>query len=787
MANVVGEFRQHFEPISSFLRRPESWAWRSAGLIIVGLLALTVVTLTSFWLNLDFATSAFAHLTAIVLLSMMASPIASAVLSVIAIGFLKYLFAEPHFTLEVQSTHELLTIVAFLTTSFVITTLLRRVNQLRQREHEKAHLLDSTAEAIFVRDLDGIITYWNRGAEELYGWKREEAIGKRARELLQPALTGSLESLDEVNRTLLRNERMEREVVDRARDGSKIATVTRWSLMRNESGNPIGAFVTKTDVTERRRAEEALRHIQSAYLAEAQRLSLTGSFGWNVMTGEIFWSEESFRIFGYDPTGKPSIETVLRRVHPDDVRIVRQIIEQAAAERRGFDFERRLLMTDGSEKYLHVVANVVIDEPGRLEFAGAMMDVTARTQNYAALEASERRYRNLFHQMPVAFLQLDARKLVELFNNLRVEGVNNLSLYFDEHPKFLAHAMDSLIVEEVNEQAIRFFGATNAADMVGKPVTPLYRASPNTFRRDMESRFRGEPIFTEETKYSTFDDRVVDGFLTIARISTPDGFTMSVAGIIDLTERVRAQQRLRQVEADVARAARISVLGELTATIAHEVNQPLGAIAANGEAGLLWLDRSEPDVPEARQLLARIVADAHRAADIISHIRGMAGRGPAGRTSLPLREVLDEAMVLLRHEIQSNEVVASLELPAALPPVLGNRAELQQVIVNLAINGIQAMTQGKTARRILAIRAEHSNPETVTCVIEDSGPGIVSKEFGRLFDSFFTTKDSGMGMGLAISRTIIEAHGGKLSADNESAHGGARFRFTLPIAVDTRG
>ena len=781
MTHIVGELRQHFEPISSYLRRPESWVGRSVALSIIGSLALIIVSLVCFWLNFDFATSAFTYLIVIVLLSLVASSVASVALSLIAIGLLKYFFVEPHFTFEVQSTRELLAIVAFLTTSFVITSLLHRLNQLRQQEHQKAHLLDSTAEAIIVRRFDGVITYWNRGAEKLYGWKREEAVGRHARELLQPALTAPLE---EINETLLRKGRMEDEVVDRAHDGSSITTATRWSLLRDEGGNPIGAFMTKSDITERRRTEEALRHIQSAYIAEAQRLSLTGSFGWNVTTGEIYGSEESFRIFGYDQASKPSIETVLQRVHPEDVGRVRRIIGEAAATRSGFDIEHRLLMPDESERHLHVVARVVIDEPERLEFAGAVMDVTARKQAYAALEASEQRYRNLFHQMPIALLQLDARKLVELLQGVRAQGVEDLSGYFDEHPTFLARTMDNLIVAEVNEQAIRFFGAKDASDIVGKPVTPFYRASPNTFRRGMESRFRGASIFTEETKYSTFDGRIVDGFLTIARVGAANGFTTSIAGIIDLTERVRAQQKLQEVEAEFTRTARIAMLGELTATIAHEVNQPLGAIAANGEAGLRWLNRSEPDLAEARLLMGRIVADAHRAADIISRIRGMAGQGSAQRTPLAIRDILDEVVTLLRHEIHSNGIRVSIELPAAIRPVLGNRTELHQVIANLAINAIQAMAEAEAEPRLLGIRVEHSDPDAVSCVIEDSGPGIEATQFDRLFRSFFTTKAHGMGMGLSISRSIIEAHGGKLSVDNGSAHGGARFRFTLPVAAD---
>jgi len=224
------------------------------------------------------------------------------------------------------------------------------------------------------------------------------------------------------------------------------------------------------------------------------------------------------------------------------------------------------------------------------------------------------------------------------------------------------------------------------------------------------------------------------------------------------------------------------VLGELAASIAHEVNQPLAALAANGEAGLRWLDRPAPDVAEAAIAFRRIVADASRAGDIIARIRAMASRQAPQQVALSLDEVVEEAVSCVRHELRSKRIEVSLDLAPALPPVLADRIQLQQVIVNLAINAAQAMAQSNTARRVLAIGTARFDAGTLICTVEDSGPGIAQEHLGRLFESFFTTKVSGMGLGLAISRSIIEGHGGHFRADNGSAYGGARFSFTLPAA-----
>jgi PAS domain S-box-containing protein len=279
---------------------------------------------------------------------------------------------------------ELGNIVKWYGTSFDIEDRMRAKAVLR----EQARLLDLTHDTVFVRNMDDVITYWNRGAEELYGWTREEAVGKVCHQLTQTVFPAPLEV---ITATLLATGRWEGELVHTKRDGTRVIVSSRWSLQRDEKGQPVGTLETNNDITQRKQAEDALRRSE-AFLAEAQRLSHTGSFGWDVASGELIWSDETFRIFEYDLANtRPTIDAVLQRVHPDDVAIVQQVLEHATREGKEWDLDHRLLMPDGSVKYVHVVARATRDETGKLEFVGAVMDVTAAKRAQELLRRARER------------------------------------------------------------------------------------------------------------------------------------------------------------------------------------------------------------------------------------------------------------------------------------------------------------------------------------------------------------------------------------------------------------
>jgi C4-dicarboxylate-specific signal transduction histidine kinase len=250
----------------------------------------------------------------------------------------------------------------------------------------------------------------------------------------------------------------------------------------------------------------------------------------------------------------------------------------------------------------------------------------------------------------------------------------------------------------------------------------------------------------------------------------------------DVTAAVRADQAeeaLRNVQAELAHVTRVTTLGELTASIAHEVNQPLAAIVTNGGACLRWLARDVPDLDEVRAAVERMINDGNRAAEVIRRVRALSKKTDTLQTPLPINEVVDEVSLLLQREVLSHRALLRLELASGLPLVLADRVQLQQVIINLVMNGMEAMAPVTDRPRELKIRSQRETDDAVLVAVQDSGVGIDPERVDRLFNAFFTTKPSGMGMGLSICRSIIEAHGGKLWA-SRNVGTGATFQFTLP-------
>ena len=254
------------------------------------------------------------------------------------------------------------------------------------------------------------------------------------------------------------------------------------------------------------------------------------------------------------------------------------------------------------------------------------------------------------------------------------------------------------------------------------------------------------------------------------------------SAVRNVTRRSLSGGALFKLHSKVAHEARVTSLGVLTASIAHEVDQPLAAIVISGQFSLRLLAQTEPDIDKVREVTGRMISDARRASEIIDRMLAMTTRRTPEREPLSLNEVIQESIVFFRHELQSKGISIAFELAPALPQVVGDRTQLQQVIVNLTINAIRAMAQSEAPRPTILIRTLRPNAQTVCCVVEDSGPGIDSAHLPHLFYRFYTTKDAGMGLGLAISRSVIEAHGGCIRADNNSELGGARFTFALPAA-----
>ncbi len=581
---------------------------RLAALWGLGAVALFVLAWTCSSLGLGFATASFLALVVIILLSLLDSLISSFVFSVVAVACLNYFFVPPLRTFHIASGQDVSGLATFLVASLAITTLVRRIRQLADTRRAQSQLLDLTQDAIFVRGDGDVITYWNHGAQALYGWTRHEAVGKIAHDLLR---TDFPAPLADITHDLLASGRWEGELVHTSRTGERIIVSSRWSLQRDEAGRPVATLETNTDVTDRRHAEERLRDIEGGYLTEAQKLSLTGSFGWNVESREVFWSEESYRIFGYDGTARPTLDTMLARVHPADIQVVREAIDTAARTRAPLDFEHRLVMPDGAIKHLHVLAHPLETTPQ--QFVGALMDVTAHRTIQEELRYSEYRYHNLFRALAASFWEVDFSEAYQIARVLRKSGVMDLARHLAENPAVVRDMMRASRVVDVNEQTVALFGRGDKAELL-VAVEPFWPdESTAVYASSMIAAITGQPSFATECRLRTIDGRTFEALFTACfpPESVADGRLL--IGVIDISARVRAQEKLQQVQSEFAHAARVSMLGELTASIAHEVNQPLAAINTNASAALRWLDRGEPDVAEVRTLAARIIADSARA------------------------------------------------------------------------------------------------------------------------------------------------------------------------------
>jgi PAS domain S-box-containing protein len=640
-------------------------------------------------------------------------------------------------------------------------------DELEQKRRFLERILDSIGDPVFVKDSEHRYVYVNEAKCRLTGQSRDAIIGRGDYDIARP-------KMDEVDVFLARDEivlRTGQEDINEealtGADGAERTVLTKKSLYVDDTGRRCVVGVIR-DITEQKHAEEALKRSQAAYLAEAQRLSKTGSFGWNVSTGEIFWSDETFRIYGYDLSIRPSTALVLERVHPEDAALVKSALERAAREKADIDYERRHLMPDGSVKYLRVVERVIADEPGNLQFAGAVMDVTAAKQAQEQLRnANEELRKEIAHRSRAErTIQASEERWRRLFETssagmalLTLDGV-----YMAVNPAFqriLGYTEDELKSRSV-------------VDITHPDERETSRQALVEFERGLRQEYH------VERRYIRKDGKPVWVNKAVTMVpATEDAPPLLQAIYVDITERKRAEEKLQRAQAELAYVARVSTLGEITASIAHEVSQPLGAITTDGEASLRFLNRDPPHLGEVRDALKRMIGDGKRAAQVVQHVRALCKRGAPQLAPVELNALVAEAVQLVQREIASHRVVHRIELAPRLPCVLGDKVQLQQVMINLIINGIQAMAIADGRPRELVIRSQLDEKDQVVFSVQDSGTGISPENASRLFEAFFTTKSDGMGMGLSICRTIIEAHGGRVWASSDPGPG-ATFLFRLP-------
>jgi PAS domain S-box-containing protein len=492
---------------------------------------------------------------------------------------------------------------------------------LWKSEARETAILNSALDCIVTIDHEGRITEFNPAAERTFGHRRENVLGAVLGDLIVPPVLRErhrrgMKRYLATGQGVVVGKRVEMTAL-RA-DGTEFPV--ELAITRIPGDGPPSFTGYLRDITERKQAEERLRRSES-FLAEGQRLSLTGSFSWHLATDAITWSDQVYRIFEFDPTVPVTLERIRTRIHPDDHAMFADVIDRARAYGTGFEYEQRLLMPDGSVKYLHVVAHAA----GNLEFIGAVQDVT---------------------------------------------------------------------------------------------------------------------------------------------------------------ERRRAQEQLDRARSELTHVARVTSLGTLAASIAHEVNQPLSAIVTNASTCLRMLAAEPPNLDGARETARRTIRDGHRASEVVTRLRGLFTRKAVVAESIDLNAATSEVITLTASELRRDGVVVREELADGLPAVTGDRVQLQQVILNLLLNATDAMSGVDDRPRELVVRTGFD--EGGVCVsVQDSGVGFAPEDRERLFEAFYTTKAQGMGIGLSVSRSVIERHHGRLWAVRNEGPG-ATFTFSVPAATDTK-
>ncbi len=461
---------------------------------------------------------------------------------------------------------------------------------------------------------------------------------------------------------------------------------------------------------------------------------------------------------------------------PTDVEV---LLLRVAVNQAGIGLQEARRITD-QQRTAEELEQRVVERTSQLTAVNEELrkEIIERERAEAELRESESRYRHIFQTAGVSIWEEDFSQVKAAIDDLKAQGVRDFRQYLATYPEFVQQAISMVKITDVNDATVKLFEAQRKDELLVSLHKIFLPETQEVFTRELIAIAEGRTNFESETVLQTLkgDRRAV--LSTITFPPQPAKLDRVLATITDLTERKRAEEELRKTQVELAHVTRVLTMGELAASIAHEVNQPLAAVVTNGNACLRWLAGATPNLDEAREAVGRIIRDGKRAGEVIGRIRALVKKSGTEQTQLDINEVIREVVGLTQPEIQKNGVALRMDLAADLPRVVGDRVQLQQVFLNLVMNAIEAMSAVTDRARELVICSHQQESDQVFVAVQDSGIGIDRENLEKIFNAFYTTKSQGMGMGLAISRSIVENHGGRLWAVPNDGPG-ATFQFTL--------
>ncbi|TAU83236.1 PAS domain-containing sensor histidine kinase [Rhizobium leguminosarum] len=505
-----------------------------------------------------------------------------------------------------------------------------------------------------------------------------------------------------------------------------------------------------TDIDDLKRTEFELAK-SKAVMAEAQRIIETGSWSWDMMSDVFTCSAECTNIVGL-PNTEITFETLIERVHPED----REMVAAAhgrALQGEELNVQHRFILPDGTVKFIHARGRLIYERSHPRAYIGTIVDITEATR-------SEERIRSSLAQAQRAQASLAEAQMLSHVGSFYMKPSTGESIW--------------------SAETCNMFRFDPAQPLTHEMV--MTRVHPDD--RERIERKLQKAIFDREPWEAEFRLLMPDGSIKhvhcMTRVETDPEQEPEVFGaIIDLTDRVNGEEALRKAQADVVRMNRLTAMGAVTVSIAHEMNQPLMAIVTNAATCLSWLDRPEPDIEEAKIAAERIVKEGRRAGDVLLNVRNMARNSRPSIATVDINEVVGDVLTMMRSELRSRHINTSVSLSPTVGTVHGDKVQLQQVLLNLMLNAAEAMTGTEHGRTIDVTSVDRGSHLLVK--VEDNGHGLDPIATERIFEAFFSTKTEGTGMGLAICRSIIEAHSGTLSA-RPRASGGSVFEFAIPYA-----